>query len=94
MFEQMGNVYREVGRNLDVKRHHDTERYKQALIQALDLIDATTQGLDRHHSHRAREVLRSKEEFSNACYGDASAVETESLGRYFIQFAVVARLRQ
>lgn len=91
IFDQMGNIYSEVGRTFKAKQDHDQGRYELALARAIDLFDATTFVLVGAHSPKTKEVLRAKEEFLDACC-TADADEMKSLGRYFMQFAVAARL--
>ena len=93
IFEQMGNIYSEVGRAFNAKKRHDEPRYTQAITRAIDLFDATTDHLVTLHSPKAREVLRAKEEFLAACDSMRPA-DVESLDRYFMQFALAARLRR
>ena len=92
IFEQMGNIYSEVGRSLDAKQRHDDDGFKQAIFRAIDLFDATVAYLIEQHSPRAREVLRAKEVFLEICWGDIGPEATKSFDRYFMQFAVAARL--
>jgi hypothetical protein len=40
-FEQMGNIYSEVGRSIIAKQHGKQQDYDYAVIRALDLFDAT-----------------------------------------------------
>jgi len=91
IFDQMGNIYSEVGRTFKAKQNHDQERYDQALTRAIDLFDATTLALVERHSPKAKEVLRAKEEFLYACQAEGSSDE-QGIDRYFMQFAIAARL--
>jgi hypothetical protein len=91
IFDQMGNIYSEVGRTFKAKRSRDPKMYEQALIRALDLFDATSATLVEQHSPKLKEVLRAKEEFLGACETEDLASE-KSLDRYFMQFAIAARL--
>lgn len=93
IFDQMGNIYSEVGRTFKAKKNHDQERYDQALMRALDLFDATTLVLVEQRSPKTKEVLRAKEEFLHACEAKDSDREQE-IDRYFMQFAIAARLRR
>lgn len=93
IFEQMGNIYSEVGRSFNALRRKDDKVYEQAVIRAIDLFDATVEVLIKKHSPKAKEVLRAKEEFLNACsHNDDS--KKQDLDRYFMQFAIAARLRR
>lgn len=91
IFDQMGNIYSEVGRTFKAKQSHDEDRYKQALARAIDLFDATSADLVAQRSPKLKEVLRAKEEFLGACESQDVSDERE-LDRYFMQFAVAARL--
>lgn len=92
IFDQMGNIYSEVGRTFKAKQSHDHERYEQALTRAIDLFDATSIVLVEKRSPKAKEVLRAKEEFLSACQANNSQ-DQQDLDRYFMQFAIAARLR-
>jgi hypothetical protein len=91
IFDQMGNIYSEVGRTFKAKQNHDQERYEQALTRAIDLFDATTLALVEQRSPKTKEVLRAKEEFLYACQAEGSGDE-QGIDRYFMQFAIAARL--
>ncbi len=95
IFEQMGNIYSEVGRSFAAtQRHNDTER-DLAAGRAIDLFDATIETLINEKSHRSKEVLRAKEQFLESIYGDtASDASRLSLDTYFLQFAIAARLNR
>jgi hypothetical protein len=94
IFDQMGNIYSEVGRSFNAKRRQDNANYVQAVTRAIDLFDATIDVLIARHSPQSKEVLRAKEEFLNACAGNAKPEEIQSLDRYFMQFAIAARLNR
>lgn len=91
IFDQMGNIYSEVGRTFKAKKSHDEEGYEQALARAIDLFDATSMALVAKRSPKLKEVLRAKEEFLRVCTAQDLAGEQE-LDRYFLQFAIAARL--
>ncbi len=91
IFDQMGNIYSEVGRTFKAKQSHDREKYEQALARAIDLFDATSAALAERRSPKLKEVLRAKEEFLSACEAKDQASE-RGIDRYFMQFAVAARL--
>lgn len=91
IFDQMGNIYSEVGRTFKAKQSHDEEKYGQALARAIDLFDATAVALVAQRSPKLKEVLRAKEVFLDACDSQDTRDEQE-LDRYFMQFAVAARL--
>lgn len=94
ILEQMGNIYSEIGRSFSAKHRKDEVGYEQAVARAIDLFDATAQILVKRHSPRAKEVLRAKEEFLGICSRDASLKEEQDIDRYFMQFAVAARLHR
>lgn len=92
IFEQMGNIYSEVGRSFSAKRRLDIVGQDSATVRAIDLFDATVAALIAQKSIRAKEVLRAKDQFLQTLY-DESVSESDmgSLDRYFLQFALVAR---
>jgi hypothetical protein len=92
IFEQMGNIYSEIGRSFSAKRRGDTESAQTAAIRAIDLFDATTDDLITKKSVKAKEVLRSKDQYLNIFYGDSTIQEEQSLDKYFMQFALAARI--
>jgi hypothetical protein len=95
IFEQMGNIYSEIGRSLNAKRTGRISDRDQAIIRALDLFDATTENLVRKKSIRLKEILRAKDQFLNVVYDDgASPKDIDSIDRYFLQFANAARLNK
>lgn len=95
IFEQMGNIYSEVGRSINAKKSDDPEGFKLALIRVLDLFDATVECLINQKSVRAKEVLRAKDQFLHTLYDDNVAqADIKSLEQYFWQFAVAARLNR
>ncbi len=89
IFEQMGNIYSEVGRTLAAKQRGDAEAAAAAAVRAFDLFDATSEGLAAQRSPKLSEVLRAREQFAAAFTGSAD----QDLGAYFVHFAVAARLR-
>ena len=95
IFEQMGNIYSEVGRSFNAKKNNDTEGCEQAAIRALDLFDATIDALVQQKSVRAKEVLRAKDQFLHAIYDEGvNAKDIASLDNYFLHFAVAARFNR
>jgi hypothetical protein len=93
IFEQMGNIYSEVGRSFNAKRGGKSENQTLAAARAIDLFDATVETLIKKKSVQAKEVLRAKDQFLSNLYSkefdekDASALE-----KYFLEFATAARL--
>ncbi len=94
IFDQMGNIYSEVSRSFKAKQNENKDECLHAVDRAIDLFDATIESLVERQSPRAKEVLRAKEEFLNAINGAATVDAVTSLERYFMHFAVAARLRQ
>lgn len=92
IFEQLGNVYSEVGRSFNAKRHNDSQGCEQAMIRALDLFDATAEILVKQRSPKAKEVLRAKEEYLSVLTNPDDTRAMRSLDNYFMQFAIAARL--
>jgi hypothetical protein len=94
IYEQMGNIGSEVGRAIKAKREGKEERLQGAIERALDLFSATAEDLvNKHQSHRIKEVLRSRDEFLSLFYdnkftdSNANAIEN-----YFTHFAIASRL--
>jgi hypothetical protein len=93
IFEQMGNIYSEIGRSFNAKRSGKLEDETLAATRAIDLFDATVETLIEKRSVKAKEVLRAKDQFLNNLYSkkfdekDASGLE-----KYFLEFATAARL--
>ena len=94
IFEQMGNIYSEVGRSFNAKRRGDTESAQTAAVRAIDLFDATTEVLIAKKSIKAKEVLCSKDQYLTVFYGDSGTQEEQSLNKYFMQFALAARINK
>src|ERR1700685_4218505 len=95
ILEQMGNISSEVGRSLNAKRRHDEVGCQQAVSRAIDLFDITIAQLIMNKSPRSREVLRAKEEFLSAIYDSQPRPDDiQSLERYFMQYAIAARLNR
>lgn len=93
IFNQMGNIYSEVGRSLKTKGQKDSRRHEEAIDRAIELFDATIRSLIAKKSPQSKEVLRAKEQFLDIVLDDNASVEsTQSLERYFMQFAIAARL--
>lgn len=93
IFQQMGNVYAEVGRTVRAYKSADQTRFEAALTRAVDLFDAT---IEAHSTSRYRvsEILRARSQFLSLFYGKTRSEDWDSLENYFMQFAVAARLRQ
>jgi hypothetical protein len=94
ILEQMGNIGSEVGRSIAARRAGNQERFDGALKRALDLFDATTEVLIAQKSPRVREVLIAREQFLNLFFGKAPKGDDRKIEKYFMQFAIAARLRR
>lgn len=95
IFSQMGNIYSEVGRSFKSISSVESEEHRAAVARAIDLFDATVEVLIAKKSPKAKEVLRAKEvylDLVNDCH--ASSQSIQDLERYFMQFAVAARLNR
>jgi len=93
IFEQMGNIGSEVGRSIKAQKNGDQQLFEAAVARALDLFDATVEILLVHKSLRTKEVLRAKDQYLSSIYGtNQSSDRTDSIERYFTQYAVAARL--
>lgn len=92
IFEQMGNIYSEVGRSFALQRRHDTPAAEAAMVRALDLFDATTEVLIAQKSVRAKEVLRARDQYLEIFLDTSDNDEAvRGLENYFMHFAVAAR---
>ena len=95
ILDQMGNISSEVGRAINAKKLNNKEDMDNAVIRALDLFDATTEELIKNKSVRSKEVLRSKDQFLTIISKqNPRTEELNSLDRYFMQYAVAARLNR
>ena len=90
IFEQMGNIYSEVGRSFSANKRGDTLLAEAATVRAIDLFDATTEVLVAQKSPRTKEVLRAKDQYLSVLYGDKAGDE-QAIDNYFLQFAIAAR---
>lgn len=96
IFEQMGNIYSEVGRSFKAKSNDDKTGQNLAMIRALDLFDATTETLgSKRAAARVREVRRAREQYLTLLLDETTDTDDiERLQNYFLAFAVAARLRR
>jgi len=95
IFEQMGNIASEVGRSFSAKRRGDDAGCAQAVGRAIDLFDATVSSLLAKRSIKVKEVLRAKEVYLSAIFDETGpSGDSQSLERYFMQYAVAARLNR
>ena len=92
IIEQMGNIGSEVGRAIAAARAGKQKRSDAAFDRALDLFDATIESVAAGNApHRLKEVLRAREEFARLFFDGTFDAESDSIERYFAQFAVAAR---
>ena len=95
IFNQMGNIYSEVGRSFKTQGQIDSIDHQEAVSRAIDLFDASIRILIARRSPKAKEVLRAKEQFLDLALNEKAASEDmQSLDRYFMQFAMAARLNR
>jgi hypothetical protein len=95
IFNQMGNIYSEVGRSIKTRSDIDLKDHTESLARAINLFDATILALSTAKSPKIKEVLRSKEQFLEVIRDkNASQDSLQSLDRYFMQFAIAARLKR
>ena len=92
--EQLANVGSEVERAIRAHASGDASRFTNALSRALALFDLTATDA-RWSGPRRREVLRAREEFCRLFFDPAvSPGSAAGLQRYFLAFAMAARLRR
>lgn len=92
ILDQMGNIYSEVGRSF---KANDKRSKEQAIVRATDLFNATIYALRKTESPRAKEVRRAKQQFLEIISDKHASQESiQSLDRYFLQFAIAARLNR
>lgn len=95
IFNQMGNIYSEVGRSFNTISSVESEKHQAAVTRAIDLFDATIEVLIEKKSPKVREVLRAKEVYLSLVNdSNADPREIQDLDRYFMQFAIAARLNR
>lgn len=95
IFNQMGNIYSEIGRSFKTQGQKDSSEHKEAISRAIDLFDASIRILIAKKSPQAREVLRAKEQFLDLAFDDtATPTSVQSLDQYFMHFAIAARLNR
>ena len=91
-FEQMGNIGSEVGRAFNSKKRGDEAAMQGAMVRALELFSATVEILTKQKSVRAKEVLRSRDQFLTLLTSpNATPDELDALEKYFMRFALTAR---
>jgi hypothetical protein len=92
LFEQLANIGSEVDRAIRAHGGGRAARFELALDRALELFDLTAAD-PRWRGHRCREILRAREEFCRLFYGDPPPGSAEGLSRYFLHFAIAARIQ-
>lgn len=91
LLEQMANIGSEVARATRAKSTGNESRLSGAFDRSLELFDLTL--ADDRWSGRRREIARAREVVCDFLVGDNVFGSThESLDRYFLPFAVAARL--
>lgn len=90
VFNQLGNIGSEVGRAITAKRLGSEKRMLSAFYRGMDLINATVESWTQQ-GKSARELLIAREQFAQTILTDD---EDETLERYFMQFAIAARMRK
>lgn len=89
--EQLANVGSEVDRVIAAQAAGRSDRFERALGRVLELFDLTAAD-PRHRGHRRREILRAREEVCRVFFGEQPPrAAVDSLRRYFLEFAVLAR---
>ena len=94
--EQLGNIGSEVGRAINAKKNGYDYRMEGAINRALDLFLATIECLikEKTHIHRAKEVIRARDEFMSLFYhDDFDEEEANKIENYFMNFAYIARMQ-
>lgn len=89
--EQLANVGSELERAITAWAARRTDRFDRALARLLELFDLTAAD-PRWRGFRRREILRAREEACGILFSEeVPAAVIQSLQRYFLQFAVLAR---
>jgi len=95
LFDQMGNISSEVGRSFNAKRRNNDVDRMQAVARAIDLFDATSASLIVAKSPRLKELLRAKDAYLAAVFNQvSSAQDDQAIEKYFMQYAIAARLNR
>jgi len=89
-YQQSGNIASELSRAIKFKDQHDTEHMKASLWRLLELLDLTID--DDRNKSRLKELCRFKEVLTDwYCQTKAYDVDPESLKRYSLDLALLAR---
>ncbi|MGH7604531.1 MAG: hypothetical protein ACRENK_11115 [Gemmatimonadaceae bacterium] len=92
LIEQLANVGSEVDRAIKAQEAGRADRRDLAVNRCLELFDLIVAD-DRWRGPRRREVLRAREQFCMLFWDDHQPLDAAaSLSRYFLHFAVAARL--
>ena len=90
-FEQMANIGSEVERTIKWKGKANHAYAEKAFIRALELFDLTVE--DKKNIARLKEIIRTREIFSDFFMGGNSYKSTDSQWqKYFLSFNYAARL--
>jgi len=92
LMEQMANIGSEISRALHWQ-NKDEKIYKSAIDRALELLDLTI--ADSRWRSRLKEIVRTRELLADAMFGGKEYKTTfEDLNRYFLHFALAARVNR
>ncbi len=92
LMEQLGNIGSEVSRAQNWK-DKDKKIFNAAVDRALELFELTLR--DQRWRGRLKEIGRAREVFCDAILGGKEYGSTlESLNKYFLDFAMAARIKQ
>ena len=92
LMEQMGNIGSEVHRSITWHAKDNRKYFQNAFDRALELFDLTL--ADQRWKGRRKEIARSREVFCDLFYGgNQYNTDPQSLDKYFMQFAIAARLK-
>lgn len=94
LVEQLANAGSEVARAIRAHQAGSRSRFENALGRALDLFGQPAAD-DRWSGARRREILRARGEFCRLFFDPVVPPEAaDGLRRYFLAFAVAARVRR
>ncbi len=93
LYEQMGNIGTEIGRMRRAENRNNEEAMQNATDRALELLDLTI--ADPRRTNQLKEIARAREVLLDALsekpeYGSNLA----DIDKYFMQFAIAARLNR
>ena len=92
LVEQMANIGSEVSR-ASKWQAKDRNTFDGAVSRALELFDRTL--ADARWKKRLREIARARELFCDAIFGqNAYGTSLDDLNKYFLYFAIAARLHR